>query len=375
MRVLVLIAAMAMVIPASAVGKPGSITAPAEFLREIAAVRADSHDYDKFKQPLRDVLEGEHFKVTVPFDTDLIASNGTNYDYKGGNLYLSFSPNKSASLLRPGSGSVKVVLITQNTRSLGSYVGQNAYGATARVHTLHNDGAGIALASTPRPMQRAETVGGIPVASKSGWFFETQLPPADAKALALNSAVEIDGVYAALPWGDAGFCDFSGSEATIQNPTDYYSEKCYLGANIDRIAFVNEATHTVLQEWTSAKNPTLGPELWGGIRVGMDKFQVKALWPSITDYGHLEANNASVSVRFSDDGVSSVEVSLPYSENGQFGSLISKYGQPAASRCVIQTLCYGRWNLNSGVSVFLTGGGTLVYQPSDAAPPIGFSVE
>jgi hypothetical protein len=375
MRVIVLVAAMASVIATGAVAKPGSITGSPEFLREIATVRADSHNYDKFKEPVRGALDGQHFKITLPFDTDLIAFGATSYDYKAGNLLLSFSPDKSAPLLRPGSGSVKVVLIAENTRSLGSYVGQNAFGATARVHSLKNDGAGVALVSTPRPMQHAENVDGIPVAPKSGWFFESQLPPAEAKALALKSAVEIEGVYAALPWGDAGFCDFNGSEATIQDPTDYFSEKCYVGAKIDRIAFVNEASGTVLKEWTLASDPTLGPELWGGVRVGMDKFQVKALWPSITDYGHLEANNESVSVRFGDDGVSSVEISLPYSERGQFGSLVSRYGQPVASRCVIETPCYGRWNLNNGVSVFLTGGGTLVYQPTDAAPPIGFSVD
>ena len=65
-----LIAGMGSVIPASAVAKPASISGSPEFLREIAAVRADSHNYDKFKEPLRSALDGQHFKITLPFDTD-----------------------------------------------------------------------------------------------------------------------------------------------------------------------------------------------------------------------------------------------------------------------------------------------------------------
>lgn len=377
MRVTFVIAAsLISVISTTAAGNQGTITNATEFVREVGAVRADSTNYDKFRVPLKNALDGQHFKATVPFDTDMIAFGATSYDYENGKLLLSLSPDKAAPLLRQGGKGLKVVLIAESTRSLGSYVGQNAFGAKARVTSLKNDGAGIALVSAPRPMLRARVISGIEVEPKSGWFYEAELAPADAKALALKSAVEIEGTYAETPWGDAGFCNEYGSGATIQDPTDYYSSRCYVAVNVDRIAFVNEATGAVLKEWTLASAPALGSELWGGIRLGMSEFQVKTLWPAITDYGSLEANGANVSVRFGDDGVTSVEVHLPYEQaNGAFGSLVRQYGQPVASKCIVETICYGRWNLSGGVSLFLTGSGELTYKATEAKPPVGFMID
>jgi hypothetical protein len=353
-----------------------AITDAAEFLRMVAAVRADANNYDKFKEPLRSTLEGKAFKLTLPLKSDSYGT-GTIVDYDAGKLILGIKTPEAWSLRRgTPSDRLPVIVAAEKTRDLGSYVGQNAFGATAHVKSLKNEGAGIALVSSPKAMIRGGSfVAGMQIGGDKGWWFEQQMPPAEAKALAATSSVVIEGTYAKVSWGDVGFCDFAGSEATIDNPTEFYSEKCYVGANISRIAFVNDKTGTVLTEWTTAANPQVGAELWRGIRLGMSKSQVKAIWPAITDYGHLDLGGQSVSVRSGTDGVSSVEVQLPFQstmDGSAYRGIVSQYGAPVASKCT-STSCQAKWNLPAGVSAYLTITGSLVYQATESPPPMAFT--
>src|SRR5947208_1670850 len=83
---------------ATAIAKPATITQTTEFLKAVAAVRADSHNHDKFADPLKSALDGQAFKAVVPFDTNMSVWSAAKYDYKDGKLLLSLEPDKSAPL-------------------------------------------------------------------------------------------------------------------------------------------------------------------------------------------------------------------------------------------------------------------------------------
>lgn len=352
-------------------GKPASISEQATFEKAIAAVRADADNYDKFKEPVQTGLDGRSFKITLPVDSDVMSA-GVSYDYTDGKLVLKLVPNKGWPLFRSPSESLPYVVVESANKNLGSYIGQNAYGATARVKSLKNLAAGIALVTAPRTVSRTRETMGIPITSEKGWFAEVQLPPSEAKVLSRDVALVIEGTDTKVPWGDAGFCDFSGSNATLDAPLDYYSQKCFLGANVARIAFVNMATGAVLKEWTTATDPAVGPVLWGAIRVGMDKYQLKAAYPSITDYGYLEADH--VQVTMTDELVSGVQVrsSIVGAGKALLNQLTAQYGTPVTSKCITENLCQASWRLNNGVAAYLGIDGEMVYQMAGEPPPIGF---
>jgi hypothetical protein len=363
---------------AAAVAAPAqpepSITDGEAFARGIAAIRADGNNYDKFKEPVQTGLIGHSFKLTLPATSEIEGQGTAFYDYKDGKLILDVSPSKAwPTLGRPRDG-FPVLLVTSNTKTLGSYLGQNAFGATATVTSFKNLGAGIALVNTPKPMlspMRASIGGNL--LEDTDWWVSWDMPPAEAKALAKDTVAVIEGVYTKLPSGAEGFCQSGGVSATIDRPSNYYTEKCFVGANVTRIALINSATGTVLKEWTTATDPVLGPELWGGIRVGMNKYQLKQVYPAITDYGYIEGAKRGVQVGMAKGVVSKVEVRhLGSSGKAVVAMLTSQHGRPASTKCYGDS-CYAKWYVNRDVTAYLTLGTGVTYQPATDPPPIGFS--
>ena len=351
-----------------------SISDGAAFAHGIAAIRADANNYDKFKEPVQTGLIGHSFKLTLPATSETEGSGTAFYDYKDGKLVLDVSPSNAwPTLAMPGEGS-PVLLVTSNTKTLGSYLGQNAFGATAKVTSFKNVAAGIALVNTPKPMlSPMRAIIGGNLLENTDWWIARDMPPADAKALAASTVAVIEGVYTKLPSGAEGFCQSGGVSATIDSPSDYQTEKCFVGANVSRIALLNSRTGEILKEWTTTSDPVLGPELWGGIRVGMNKYQLKAAQPSITDYGYVETNGHGAQVGMSKGVVSKVEVRYPgTSGKALMGMLTSQYGPPASSKC-FGDLCEAKWYVNRDVTAYLGIGTGVTYELSSDPPPVGFT--
>lgn len=267
-----------------------------------------------------------------------------------------------------------VLNVADNTKMTGTYIGQNAFGAQARVRNFKNVGAGIAIANSPRAMPSPLNVAiKARYADNTDWWLTYDLPPSQAKAVALNTVAVVQGTYAKLPSGKVGFCHTGGVTATIDKPSNYHSERCYIGADVTRVALVNKATGAVLKEWTSANSPALGPELWGGIREGMNKHQMKAVHPTITDYGSFEANGVSAMVEMRGSAASKVRVvAQGYADQAIMASLTQRYGQPVSSRCITARVCEGKWRVSSNVVAYLSIGGQVTYQLATEEPPVGF---
>jgi hypothetical protein len=355
--------------------RPAAITDEAAFNAAITAIRADANNYDKFKEPVATDLIGKSFAITMPLLQEGGEGRGLAYfDYNDGKLLLNVSPS-NAWPWREGPGqSMPVLIVSDSSKMTGTYVGQNAYGVTAEVRNFQNVGAGIAIISGPKPMLSPMRAA---MNSKYGedtdWWLTYQLPPSEAKAVGLNTNAVIQGTYANLPSGKPGFCDLGISTATIDSPSNYRSEKCFVGASITRIALVNKTTGAVLKEWTLANAPRLGPELWGGIRVGMNKYDLKAAQPSITSYGYFEANGLKASVEMLKDVAAKVRVNAPgYPTEAVVAALLQRYGQPVASRCITKRVCEGKWRVSEKVVAYLGIGGEVIYQLATDEPPIGF---
>lgn len=353
--------------------QPSAITDQAAFDRTIAAIRADANSYDKFKEPVTTDLIGKSFSITIPVEQGGEGRGTAFYDYKDGKLILDVSPSKAWPFLAGPKDALPVLIVSENTKTTGKYIGQNAFGATAEVTRFRNMGAGIAIVESPKPMLSPMRTGmGANILDDSDWWIALSLPPSEAKELALNSVAVVQGTYSKLPTGGVGFCDKGIVTATIDKPSNYSSEKCYIGARISRIALIDKRTNTLLREWTNASAPRLGPELWGGIRAGMNKYELKAAQPSMTDYGSFEAEGLKAMVEMQKGVASKVRVwTGGMAGKGLVAALTQRYGQPLQQKCYV-TACEGKWRVNERIDAYLSLGGDITYQLATDQPPIGF---
>jgi hypothetical protein len=136
---------------------------------------------------------------------------------------------------------------------------------------------------------------------------------------------------------------------------------------------MRKSTNELLKEWTTATDPTLGAELWGGIRAGMSKRDLKALYPTITDYGHLDKNGQSLSVEMRKDVASKVRLNYGAMPTRSLMDMLNRqYGRAVAGKCITASLCEGMWRANSQVDVYLSITGDITYQLASDEPPVGF---
>lgn len=365
-KVIVLIAA-ALPISVSA----QTISDPSAFNQVIGAVRAESKSTDKFAEPLVSPIEGKSFKLTMPALEGSEGGGSTVYDYKDGILTLNISPRDLWPMMSGPEESLPSFLVSSTTKTLGSYVGQNAFGATARVRNFSNAGTAIAVVTGPRPMlSPMRTDIKADVLEDSDWWVRLPLPPTQAKAVAMDTVGIVEGSFTSLPSGKVGACNFGGLSATINRPSNYSSEICYLGANVKRIALMRKSTGEVIKEWTLASGPALGSTLWGSIKFGMNDRQLKAAYPTITDYRYIESEN--VQVHMSKNVVSSVEVrNWPEKGKGLAKFLSSKYGQPLDLDCQYDATCQGKWQAGEDVYAYLSMN-WVTYQVNNSKPPVGY---
>lgn len=346
-----------------------TITEPAAFASAIASVRAEAHPADEFAEPAKLPIEGQTFRLTMTAASGLEGHGNVVYNYKEGSLIIDASPTKVWPTRIGPKESLSAFNVTDNTKNLGSFVGQNAYGTKANVSVFENISTAIAILSGPKPMPspiRASLGGGL--LEDTDWWVKLELPPAEAKAVANDVVGVVEGRYGRLPSGKAGSCLVTGVSATIDRPASYSTETCYVGAHIDRIALVRKSSGEVIKEWTNENSPRLGPVLWGKIQVGMNKTDLAFAYPAATGPGSLESEN--IRLNFKQEVVSSVEVgNWPAKDRALAKLLTQKYGKPIGFNCVGS--CTGKWKVSDEVSVYMTSL-SVIYQLTSAKPPIGY---
>lgn len=351
-----------------------TITDPAAFASAIAGVRAVDNSADKFAEPPPFPIEGKAFRLTLPATSSIEGSGGVNYDYKDGALVLDASPRDVWPSHVGPSEALPSFTVTDSTKSLGNYVGQNAYGAKANVSVFKNVTAAIAILTSPKPMlspMRTRIGGGM--LDDTDWWIKLELPPAEAKAVANDVVGVIEGRYARLPNGKPGACMSGGVTPTIANPSSYSTETCYVAAHIDRIALVRKSSGEVLKEWTNENSPRLGPTLWGKIQAGMNKRELIAVYPELAADTVPRVLPEAIPEMKKNVVTSVVVYKWPVKGMALANLLTEKYGPPIEIDCKFDSVCGGQWKVSDGVSAYMTRMG-VYYQPTGAEPPFGYYV-
>ena len=146
---------------------------------------------------------------------------------------------------------VPAIQISYATTRDSSYVGQNSFGATARVSSSTNHVNYIAAVELPRG-DVPEMARGLRVEDPEldSYEWERELDGPQAKAIYQGSKMVMEGVIASFPDGKVTKCDASAGSATISEPSEYLNYECYVAAKVSRIAFI-AGDGTVLREWKS----------------------------------------------------------------------------------------------------------------------------
>lgn len=348
-----------------------TITDAPSFEAAIKAARAATDSTDQFAEVPKNDLAGKPFKLTLTLGDD----SSAGYQYSDGVLTLNISPTSRAPLSEM-KRSVPTLKVSSSRRSLGSYTGQNAYGATATVRSSEWNDAAIAIVDSPKFMPPPEKAGTsyakyLPARE---WWVQLTLPPSEAKAISNDTVAVLEGTYADLPYKKypAGACSFSGSEATITSPYEVFIHTCFVGAKVARVAFVRKSSGAVIKEWTLENAPRLGPVLWDKIRVGMTEDEVKLSYP---DLGTNYANDPFTVETDPSGGVKRVEVKAR--TFGLTGKKLAKqltvqYGAPLRIDCQYDLICKGEWRVNGDVVAYLDIMGDVKYQLATDDAPIGF---
>jgi hypothetical protein len=206
---------------------------------------------------------GKSFKIVVPLHNgDALGGHpGPWYSYNDGTLRLVFT----LSDLYQSSGYKGPRYLTGvfggSRTPVRSYTGSNAYGATARVQVEKLVQNGVAFMSGPkgeRPIENDQNMGEFirSLGRGSNYSTELKLPGSQARRVALDSALIIEGAIANLPDAKLSGCKGMYGDATLDHPIELYGETCWVGANVRRVAFVRVSSGEVLEEWeNSASSP------------------------------------------------------------------------------------------------------------------------
>lgn len=103
----------------------------------------------------------------------------------------------------------------------------------------------------------------------------------------------------------------------------------------------------------------------------MNKYELKAAQPSMTDYGSFEADGVRATVEMQKDVAAKVRVSTGgMAGKGLVAALTQRYGKPIQQKCYV-TACEGKWRVNEQIDAYVSLGGEITYQLSTDQPPIG----
>ena len=179
------------------------------------------------------------------------------YTYSNGALRLIFSPREAWTA--SGSPRRLIGVMVERTRSGGGYVGSNAYGARAAVTVEWREEDALAFIERPagRTSPYAQESPPVPANLRrfapadplDDYWFDASLPPSEARLLATNARLIIEGVVRPIAGDTLAECHGTYGRPTVDDPREIFISTCWLGASIDRVAIVDGRSQAVLQEW------------------------------------------------------------------------------------------------------------------------------
>ena len=232
-----------------------------------SALSAAHRDYmtqltDKFAEATADPsLVGKPFKFMHSMhDGDSYSGDmGSGYyTYHDGKLRLVFIPDEKYAGAGIEGPKYMVGLIGSTRTHIRNYVGSNAFGVTRTVEVVRLDEDGLAMLDRPEGEESPYTSSGpilpsiaarLPALPKKNYWVEMTLPGPEARKVAMDAALLIEGTIRALDGGKLSYCKANYIEAQIDAPTEIYGSECWVGANVSRIAFIRRSTGEVLKQW------------------------------------------------------------------------------------------------------------------------------
>lgn len=236
-----------------------------------SAFRAAHDDYsvqltDKFAQTsANSSVIGKSFRFVGSLSNGqaLATAPGPYYSYDDGKLRLIFYPKEHYA----GPGLIDgpkymVGIIGGSRKPSRSYNGTNAFGVSARVLVEKLEGNGLAMLERPEgdvspymsefslsPSLAAR----LPSPPKDTYWVEVALPGPQARELAQDARLVVEGTITALENGKLSICKGMYGGPRVGNPREVYGSECWIGAKVSRIAFVRRSTGQVLKEWVIAQ--------------------------------------------------------------------------------------------------------------------------
>ncbi|NIJ09401.1 hypothetical protein FHS31_003033 [Sphingomonas vulcanisoli] len=355
-----------------------------DFDRAMAAARSDEHQTDQFAASAVDpAIVGKPFSFALPAE-QYPGAGRPKYTYENGVLTLDLETGYVRAPVARGKLGLNMmhsILVQESHKMTGRYVGQNAYGATTEVTSFSGKSNALALVTQPAMMLSPSSFDrGLTMLEGTSYWVRLPLEPAAAKTIALDADVVVEGTYTKL--GDTDKivgCEISGGSATISLPVDSFDERCFIGVKVSRIAFVRRSTHEVIKEWTQSETAD-GPLLWHQVRAGMNRYQLKAVEPSLSEGSYpplKDQEGHTVNVETDPNHlVTAVQVNYSTSRSARdlLRELTATYGSPVASQCFGSrdySSCEGEWNGPGGTVVNLSIMNEVTYRLSGSKRPTG----
>lgn len=229
-----------------------------------SAFLASHRDYsaqlvDKFAETTADpAVIGQPFKFLGPLHNGqaLGGQPGPWYAYNDGKLQFVFT--LSQKHVDPGFLGPKYIvgIIGGSRKSTRSYIGSNAYGATARIQVEKLEQNGLVFLDGPSGERSPFGVPGVPDLRPppDSYSAEFIFPGPQARKIALDAGLLIEGTIALLPNAKLSMCKGIYGGPEIDHPLEVYGSECWVGARVSRIAFVRRSTGEVLKEWMVARS-------------------------------------------------------------------------------------------------------------------------
>lgn len=225
--------------------------------RILTAYEAPSGPVDPFSVPGPSPLNGRVIRFAREIKMEGAADGhpfwSWSYDAVSGRLSIRILPSDfnlmntfqegTEFVVRPGSPMAGFLTFREERRE-GSAVMRNSYGASTTVEVYRSTEFGFASVST----------GYTPVfpglADRVTFLtHEVRLAAEQARDLAANLQLVVDGEVIDFRAGRSIVCGTSYSEPTIRRPKEVLGRVCVLSSRISRVAIVDARTGDVLREW------------------------------------------------------------------------------------------------------------------------------
>jgi hypothetical protein len=232
----------------------------------IAHTNFEQQATDKFAAVTPTRLEvGQPFVVQFPFldgDRRGADSGGSSiWTYKDGKLTLLVGGNEVGLFQSPRRSAGNAIFFKAERASAGSYIGESAMGVRRRVSSFIIREYGIVLRARPRgefsPFMSAESLDFMRRHSKpeeveaqrDSFVYQANVAGPEARHLVANAVAEVEGIIQPTISGKLTDCETSFAGADVSDPIEIATQRCWTGADVNRVTIKDGPAGRVLAEW------------------------------------------------------------------------------------------------------------------------------